>query len=214
MYKNKLLNLLNDTGLKISDEQIKSLSLLLEKLLLWNKTYNLTAIKNPDEALVLHILDSLSVLPYIQSLNPKNVLDVGTGPGFPGMPLAIIKSDTKFTLLDKNIKKINFVQHMITLLRLDNASVEHIAVEKLEKNNIFDCIVSRALSDLGTFVKNVQHLLSHDGVIVAMKGKWPEETWDGKLPAGFFVKSVLNIKVPGLDAARNLVFIKKEMSVG
>jgi 16S rRNA (guanine527-N7)-methyltransferase len=166
----------------------------------WNKIYNLTAIRDPQQMVSNHLLDSLAVMPYLW---PGRWLDVGCGAGLPGVVLAIAQQDWQFTLLDSNSKKISFVQQAIIELDLSNASVHCKRVEEWQPPERFDGIISRAFTDLGDFFHSTHHLLAEHGRWAAMKGL-PEQELTG-VPGGCRVERVIPLQVPGLHATRSLV---------
>lgn len=176
---------------------------LIEK---WNRVYNLTAIREPEKMVSHHLLDSLAVAPH---LHAARLLDVGSGAGLPGIPLALANPDMQVTLLDSNHKKAAFLNQVLMELKLKNAVVCAERVESWQTDNRFDAIISRAFSDMGEFVRITQHLLAPGGQFAAMKGLHPYEEID-KLPPGFKVRQVLPLAVPGLDGARHLVLIGKD----
>jgi len=180
---------------------------LIEK---WNRVYNLTAIREPEKMVSHHLLDSLAVAPH---LHAKRLLDVGSGAGLPGIPLALAKPDTHVTLLDSNHKKAAFLNQAVMELKLKNAEVCSERVESWQTQNRFDVIISRAFSDMGEFVRITRHLLAPGGMFAAMKGLHPYEEID-KLPPGCKVQQVLPLAIPGLDAARHLVLIGQDEQAG
>lgn len=173
--------------------------LLIEK---WNKVYNLTAIRNREEMIRLHILDSLAILPYLQG---RRIIDIGTGPGLPGIPLAIFAQQFEFVLLDSNAKKTRFVQQALLELKLNNIDIRHKRVEDMQDDKMFNTVLSRAFSSLQQFIKHAEHLLSPNGVMLAMKGQNP----DAELQQIDNRFAVYPIRVPGIDAQRCLVQIQK-----
>lgn len=173
---------------------------LLEK---WNKVYNLTAIRNVDQMVMHHLLDSLSVLPHLW---PGKWLDVGCGAGLPGIVLAIAQPDWGFTLLDSNRKKTSFVQQAVIELDLKNVVVKCARVEELQTEEKFDGIISRAFAESREFINLTRHLLAAKGKCAAMKGT-PEQELQ-HLPEDVMVEETVQLKVPGLDAARCLVILK------
>ena len=186
----------------------KQQELLLQYLVLlhkWNQVYSLTAVRDLTRMVGAHLLDSLSVVPL---LSGENVLDVGSGAGLPGIPLAVAKPDRKVTLLDSSHKKTAFLRQAVADLALKNADVVCDRVESWAAPAKFGVIISRAFSDLGEFVSLTNRLLAPDGVLAAMKGIYPFEELE-RLPAGFRVKEVRVLQVPGLDAARHLVLIER-----
>jgi 16S rRNA (guanine527-N7)-methyltransferase len=175
---------------------------LLEK---WNQVYNLTAVRDLAKMVGAHLLDSLSVVPL---LSGENVLDVGSGAGLPGIPIAVAKPDCKVTLLDSNHKKAAFLRQAVADLALKNANVVCERVESWVAPRGFEVIISRAFSDLGEFVALTGRLLAPSGVLAAMKGLYPFEELE-RLPSGFRVKEVRALQVPGLEAERHLVLIER-----
>jgi 16S rRNA (guanine527-N7)-methyltransferase len=180
---------------------------LIEK---WNRVYNLTAIREPEKMVSHHLLDSLAVAPH---LHAKRLLDVGSGAGLPGIPLALAKPDTHVTLLDSNHKKAAFLNQAVMELKLKNAEVCSERVESWQTQNRFDVIISRAFSEMGEFVRITRHLLAPGGMFAAMKGLHPYEEID-KLPPGCKVQQVLPLAIPGLEGARHLVLIGQEQQAG
>lgn len=176
---------------------------LIEK---WNRVYNLTAIREPEKMVSHHLLDSLAVAPH---LHARRLLDVGSGAGLPGIPLALANAHMHVTLLDSNHKKTAFLNQSVMELKLKNAQVCGERVESWKTQNKFDVIISRAFSDMGEFVRMTQHLLAPGGLFVAMKGLHPYEEIE-KLPPDCKVRQVLPLAIPGLDGARHLVLIERE----
>lgn len=171
---------------------------LLEK---WNKTHNLTAIREPKMMLTKHILDSLVAAPYVKS---NHNLDVGTGAGLPGIPLALASPEQQWTLLDSNSKKLAFVRHACGILNIDNITVVDARVESYQSARCFDSIITRAFSSISETISKTQHLLCQDGTLIAMKGQDPKQELEN-IPG--FVK-VHTLTVPRLDEPRHLVCIK------
>jgi len=194
---------LQNLSVDASSEQKEKLLLLLEQLMRWNKTYNLTAIKNSKDALTLHLLDSLAVLPYITQ---ANLLDVGTGAGFPGLPLAIMLPNVQFTLLDSNSKKIRFIRQQIHLLHLKNVDVIHSRVEDPQEKR-YDGIISRAFASIKDMVGLTRHLLSDDGVWLALKGQYNQQEIDDLSECATKIVHH-SLDVPNLSAERCLIELK------
>ncbi len=190
-------------GIDLSAEQHRLLSAYVALLHKWNKVYNLTAIRDPQQMIAHHLLDSLAVLPHLWV---GRWLDVGCGAGLPGMVLAIMRPDWSFTLLDSNSKKTGFVQQAVIELGLKNVTVRCARVEDLQGEQ-FDGIISRAFTELGDFLQISQHLLANDGRWAAMKG-WAEKELQA-VPDTCRVESVHVLQVPGLAAARSLVVVSK-----
>lgn len=166
----------------------------------WNKVYNLTAIRDPQQMVSHHLLDSLAVLPHLWA---GRWLDVGCGAGLPGLVLAVAQPDWQFALLDSNSKKTGFVQQAVIELDLRNVSVHCERVEAWLPAERFDGIISRAFSELGEFLRNTRHLMAPHGRWAAMKGAPQQEL--ASVPEGCLVEHVIPLQVPGLDAARSLV---------
>jgi 16S rRNA (guanine527-N7)-methyltransferase len=172
-------------------------------LVKWNAAYNLTAVRDPQEMIARHLLDSLVLLPYVQG---PRVLDIGTGPGLPGIPLAIARPDCAFTLLDANAKKTRFVTQAVGELGLKNVAVVQTRVENYRPVEKFDTLVARAFSSIADMLENAQHLCAPGGRFLAMKGVYPEAEL-AAVPPAFAVSEVAVLKVPGLDAERHLAII-------
>jgi len=178
----------------------------LDLLTKWNRSYNLTAVRKPAQMLVRHLFDSLVIHPY---LNGQRILDVGTGAGLPGIPLALIFPEHDFTLLDSNSKKTRFVTQAVAELGLDNVTVVQSRVETFEDAAGFDTIVSRAYSTLAEFVSGVQSLLATDGIVLCMKGVYPA-TELAELAQPFRLAQHIELQVPELDAERNLLVLRRD----
>jgi 16S rRNA (guanine527-N7)-methyltransferase len=197
---------LHKLGQSCSEKQTIQLSDYLGLLCRWNSTYNLTAINTPEDMLVRHLLDSLAVAPYLRG---KNFLDVGTGAGLPGIPLAIVNQQRKFVLLDSNGKKTRFLFHVRTQLGLDNVEEVQCRAEKHEVDNGYSGILSRGLSSLREMVQNTKHLLAPGGRFYAMKGKFPDAEV-AQLSETYKVEEFIRLLVPELDEDRHLIIIKKK----
>ncbi len=176
----------------------------------WNRAYNLTAIREPEKMVSHHLLDSLAVAPH---LHARRLLDVGSGAGLPGIPLALANPGMHAILLDSNHKKAAFLNQAVIELKLKNVEVCAERVESWQSQNKFDVIISRAFSDMGEFVRITRHLLAPGGIFAAMKGLHPYEEID-KLPPDLKVLQVLPLAVPGLDGARHLVLIGQMEQAG
>ena len=188
--------------LKLSND-IEKLELLLHFLNLiekWNKAYNLTAIRDKEEMARLHILDSLAILPH---LHGKRLIDIGTGAGLPGIPLAIFRPEMEFVLVDSNAKKTRFVQQAILELKLKNVSVLHSRVEDYRPTEGFDSVTCRAFASMSDILKLTAHLFAEDGVLLAMKGQQLDE----ELAQINQPYQIVPIIVPNVDAERCLVCI-------
>lgn len=174
----------------------------LNLLVKWNKVHNLTAVRDIEEMVTLHLLDSLAVLPHIQ---PGSLLDVGSGAGLPGIPLALARPDLDITLLDSIHKKSAFQRQVKVDLGLSNLQVVCSRVEDFQPERKFGQIISRAFSDLAEFVRLTEHLLADHGQWLAMKGVYP---YDEIAQIKDMSVEVLPLNVPGLEAQRHLVFLK------
>ncbi len=194
---------LNNLTVPVSDNHIDTLLAFTELIGKWNKVYNLTAIKQPLDSIRLHLLDSLAVSSYLQG---SNILDIGTGAGLPGLPLAIINPDKNFVLLDSNAKKTRFVQQAIVELGLANVSIQHSRIEQYQPENLFSAIISRAFSSIVKFIEVSQPLLSDNGALLAMKGQPPVQ----ELASISWPHTVYPLTVPGVEAQRCLVKIVKK----
>jgi 16S rRNA (guanine527-N7)-methyltransferase len=171
----------------------------------WNRVHNLTAVREPEQMVVLHTLDSLSLLPYLG--NAASLADVGTGAGFPGIPVAIARPDIAVTLIDASHKKCAFLDQAKAELRLDNVTVLCERVEQWKPERRFDAVVSRAFAELADFVAQSAQLVAPGGRMLAMKGVHPFEEI-ARVPATHRVSEVVELKVPQLDARRHLVLLE------
>ena len=178
---------------------------LLDELERWNRKVNLTAVRDREQMRVLHIADSLAARPLLEG---RRILDVGTGPGFPGLPLAIVEPEREFTLLDSNNKKIRFVEHAATLLGLDNVIAVKARAEDYAPGHRFDTVIARALASLPKLVEIAGHHVREGGVFVALKGRYPAEELE-ELPAPWS-HEVLELDVPGLEkGSRHAVLLRR-----
>ncbi len=176
---------------------------LVELLLEWNNAYNLTAIRTPETIVVKHLLDSFSIVEHVQG---PRIVDIGTGAGFPGLPMALIQPQHKFWLLDANAKKIQFVRHSIAVLGVENAYAFHIRAEHFKAERNFDTAIARALGSLKLLIELSFPMLKPSGMVLAMKGKYPDKEIND-LDHLYEVLSQ-KINVPGLNASRHLITIK------
>lgn len=201
----KLKTLLKPTALSVTDkqrEQLVKLVLLLHK---WNKAYNLTSVRDPMEMLVKHILDSLVVSPYLQG---RSFIDVGTGPGLPGLPLAIINPDKQFVLLDSLGKRISFIRNALRELELTNVTPVLSRVEEYQPDHLFDGVLSRAFASLKDMTDWCKHLPAENGLFYALKGQYHQDEVC-ELADVFALQQVIELNVPELVGERHLVLIKK-----
>ena len=192
-------------GLDITPEAQQKLLAYLALLQKWNKVYNLTAIRDPQQMVSHHLLDSLAVLPHLWS---GRWLDVGCGAGLPGLVLAAVRPEWSFAMLDSNSKKTSFVQQAAIEMGLQNVSVHCARVEDFAPPQPFDGIISRAFAEAVDFVTLTRHLLANDGRWAAMKGAPAQELM--RLPSDVAVLANIPLRVPNLDAARSLVILKAE----
>lgn len=188
-------------GLALADRQYALLLDYLSLLARWNRTYNLTAVREPEQMVTRHLLDSLAVANHVQGLR---AVDVGTGAGLPGIPLAIALPEQEFHLLDSNGKKTRFLFQVKTALGLDNMLVHQTRVESFRPRELFDTVLSRAFASLTDMVAGCRHLLAPGGRFLAMKGAYPTEELAVLDPA-CLVSKVHALRVPGLDEQRHLV---------
>lgn len=195
---------LKELDIEVGQAQSELLLRYLNLVVKWNRVHNLTAIREPLDMVSLHLLDSLAIVPFLRA---RSILDVGTGAGLPGIPLAIAMPESRVTLLDTSSKRTAFLTQAVSELGLDNASVVNARVEQWQ-GGPFDIIVSRAFSELRDFVEASQHLLVAGGTFAAMKGVRPDAEI-AELPPSFFVTRVEALKVPGVNAERHLVMIGK-----
>ncbi|BCG11457.1 16S rRNA (guanine(527)-N(7))-methyltransferase RsmG [Buttiauxella agrestis] len=201
---NKLNRLLDSAGITLPENQKQQLVGYVELLHKWNKAYNLTSVRHPDEMLVRHILDSIVVEPHLQG---SRFIDVGTGPGLPGIPLAIVRPDSHFTLLDSLGKRVRFLRQVQHELHLENITPVQSRVEEFPAEPPFDGVISRAFASMTDMVTWCKHLPADNGRFYALKGQRPDEEI-AALPAEFSVEEVIRLQVPELDGERHLVMIK------
>ncbi len=190
-------------GLDAAPELQRKLLSYLEMLQKWNRIYNLTAIRQPEQMISGHLLDSLAVLPHLW---PGRWLDMGCGAGLPGIILALMRPEWTFALLDSNSKKTSFVQQVKIELELRNVNIYCTRVEAWQAGEKFDGIISRAFAETAKFVTLTRHLLNQEGRWVAMKGV-PQQELE-RLPNDVSVEQIIPLQVPGLAAARCLIMLK------
>jgi 16S rRNA (guanine527-N7)-methyltransferase len=200
---------LDGLGQSFPEGTAEKLGILIDELERWNRKVNLTAIRDRGEMITGHLLDSLVAAPLLEG---KTVLDVGTGPGFPGLPLAIVHPERQFTLLDSNNKKIMFAQHAAGLLGLDNVSAVKARGEDYAPGHGFDTVIARALAALPRLVEIAGHHVGEDGVFVALKGRYPTEELEEleklELP---WRHAVTELNVPGLEkGSRHAVLLRRQ----
>jgi 16S rRNA (guanine527-N7)-methyltransferase len=188
-------------GVSLTEGDAVRLLALLEELARWNRSYNLTGIKDPEAMVTHHLLDSLSVSP---DLVGTRVADAGTGAGFPGLPLAVCNPQRHFTLIDSTAKKLRFVSHAVQVLGLGNVTAVHARVEALHADTPFDTIVARAFAPLPQLLATVVSLCGPASRVLAMKGKWPADEL-AAVPRPWRVLGSRELTIPGLDAARCVI---------
>ena len=203
--KEQLKELLEQAQLTLSESQIDQQLALVGLLDKWNKAYNLTGVRNPKDMLTRHIMDSLAVRQYLQG---QRFIDVGTGPGLPGLPLAIAEPDKEFVLLDSLGKRIRFIRQVCHELKLTNVTPVQARVEDYQDEKKFDGVISRAFASLNDMLSWCEHLPSDKGRFYALKGLYPQEELD-ELSANYKTESIEQINVPGIDASRHIVIISK-----
>lgn len=195
---------MNNLGLPPNPNCVAKLMDYLSLLVKWNKTYNLTAIREPEKMLTHHLLDSLSVVPHLQG---AAIIDIGSGAGLPGVPIALSRPETHVTMLDSNQKKTTFIRQACIQLTLNNALVTCERAENWVPEKKYDIVISRAFSDLSTFIQVAGHLCQCEGRMYAMKGAYPHDEIY-QLPASVNVEQIIPLAVPGLEAERHLVVMR------
>jgi 16S rRNA (guanine527-N7)-methyltransferase len=195
-------------GAAPTNEQVAALVRFLRLLDKWNQAFNLTAVRDPLEMVTRHVLDSVSARPYLHGIS---ILDVGTGAGLPGIPLALMDPQRQFSLLDSGGKKARFVRHAVGELAIGNASVVHGRVEDYEPADPFDTVLCRAFTSIGGFARRCGHLAANGGRLIAMKGRFPEEELAG-LPSSWVATNVAAVTVPGLAGDRHIVVLQRRES--
>lgn len=192
-------------GVELTEPNAARLQQLLDELERWNRTYNLTAITKREDMVTHHLLDSLAVSPELQG---TTIADVGTGAGFPGLPLAVLNPERRFTLIDSAGKKIRFVSHVAHALGLTNVEALHVRVESLRPEKPFDTVITRAFAPLPEMLEKVAPLCGPATHVVAMKGKWPREEI-AAIPVGWRVVSSRDLAVPGLKESRCAILLTR-----
>lgn len=193
-----------ELALEIPAETRRKLNEYLALIAKWNRVHNLTAVREIDRMVSVHVLDSLAIVPHLKA---SSVLDVGSGAGLPGIPLALVWPDARVVLLDSNHKKAAFLRQAVIELKLKNTEVISERVETWQALQKFDLVISRAFSDLAEFTKVAGRLCAPGGVIAAMKGVYPDEEV-AQLPSDIKLERALPLKIPGLEAQRHLLMLK------
>jgi 16S rRNA (guanine527-N7)-methyltransferase len=202
----QLVALIKETSLEVSIEQISLLIQYVELLNKWNKAYNLTSVRDPKDMMIKHIMDSLMVGPHLKG---QSFIDVGTGPGLPGIPLAILYPERNFVLLDSLGKRITFLRQVVFQLKLNNVTPVKSRVEQYRPEHLFDGVLSRAFSSLNDMVTWCEHLVSVEhGRFLALKGIYPSDEI-AALPSNIAVANSYAIAVPQLDGERHLIELVK-----
>jgi 16S rRNA (guanine527-N7)-methyltransferase len=192
-----------ELGVALTAAQSERLLDYIDLLVRWNAVYNLTAVRDPAEMVTRHLLDSLAIAHLVTG---KTVVDLGSGAGLPGIPLAILDAERQIKLVDSNGKKARFQREAVRALGLTNVSIEQARAEDVQ--GAYDCVVARAFASLADLLALGGHLIAPDGVCVAMKGLI--ETEEGAtLPAGFVIEQIVPLHVPGLGAARHAIIIRR-----
>ena len=201
----QLNKLIAQSDLKVSDQQITLLVAFVERIHKWNKAYNLTSVRDPQVMLIKHIMDSIVIAPY---LDGDHFIDVGTGPGLPGIPLAIMRPDCHFVLLDSLGKRVRFMKQIAFELHITNIEPIHSRVEEFHPAKKFDAVLSRAFASLKDMLHWCQHLVDSKGKFLALKGVLPEDELAG-LSDDFKHIRTDKLVVPDLDGERHLVTLIK-----
>lgn len=203
--RNQIQRGASQLGIELNTAQLDALHVYLELLIKWNKAYNLTAIREPERMVSLHLLDSLAVHPYVQGA--QRIIDVGTGPGLPGIVLAIMNPSKDFTLLDSNGKKTRFLFQAKTALNLANVCIINERVEAYHPPQPFDIIVSRAFASLADMTHWCAHLRAEQGYFLAMKGQYPEDEI-AAIHAEYVVRASHPLHIASVDGERHLLEIE------
>ena len=214
-FKNKMIELSKKINVQLNDEQIKKYFDYMTLLLDWNEKINLTAITEMDDVILKHFIDSMTIFKYIE--NEESIIDVGTGAGFPGIPIAIMKKDVKITLLDSLNKRINFLNEVCSELKINNVETIHGRAEEIGKNKEhrekYDIAVSRAVANMSTLSEYLIPLVKIGGKCICMKGSEIEQELEQAKFAikelGGKIEKVEKFTLPDSDMERNIIIIKK-----
>lgn len=206
LFASRLLDDARTAGIAVTEAQAAALIDYLSLLSKWNGVYNLTAIRDPEQMRIQHLLDSLAILPFLDARGVRSVIDVGTGGGLPGMVLAIMRPNWRIMLNDIVQKKTAFLTQAKATLGLANVSVHTGRVEEIVDAHGFDAVVSRAFADLADFARLARHLVHPEGAMYAMKGLRPDDEI-ARLPDGATLSDIITLKVPHLDASRHLLIV-------
>ena len=198
---------LQQTDIEVTEQQQNKLVDFVIMMNKWNKAYNLTSVRDPRDMVLKHLLDSVVIAPYITE---KVYIDVGTGPGLPGIPLAIMHPDKTFILLDSLGKRVRFMTQVAHELQIANIQPVQSRVEDYDSTVAIDGVLSRAFASLKDMLHWCQHLVDSSGNFMALKGQLPEQEIN-ELPTGFILKEVIKLSVPGVEGDRHLIKIQKIM---
>jgi 16S rRNA (guanine527-N7)-methyltransferase len=201
--KQRLVQLIAQTELQVTELQVQQLVGYVELLHKWNKAYNLTSVRDPNEMLVKHIMDSIVVSAHLQG---EHFIDVGTGPGLPGIPLAIMCPEKNFTLLDSLGKRIRFIKQVVHELKIANVTPVQSRVEEFQPEQGFDGVISRAFASMNDMVSWCHHLTAENGHFLALKGQFSEQEV-AELPEWCSVTEVKSLQIPELEGERHLVVL-------
>ncbi len=200
-----LMKALTENQLSLDELKLEQLGQYLTLIDKWNRVFNLTAITDMREMVYLHLIDSLLISPYLQG---SRLLDVGSGAGLPGLPLAIMHPQQQWTVMDKNNKKTRFMTQAVAELALKNVEVVHARAEEFHPEQGFDTIVSRAFGSLRLFAESTAHLLAANGMLLAMKGRYPSDELND-LPEYVRVDDIVRLTMAGMDAERHVIRLRK-----
>jgi 16S rRNA (guanine527-N7)-methyltransferase len=190
-----------ELGVALSQGDAARLMRLLDELDEWNQRMNLTAIRERAQQITKHLLDSLALQPFLRGVR---IADIGTGAGFPGLPLAVVNPERRFVLIDSTAKKLKFVAHAAHCVNLSNVQTVHTRAESYRPHERFDCVIARAVGPIATFVMWSGHLCAGGGRLLAMKGRDPAAELE-QLPSGWKVAAIHRLNIPGLDEERRVV---------
>ncbi len=207
-----------EMGVELTPLQLEQLMLYITEFEKWNKAYNLSAVRELQQMIPRHLLDSLSVVPWIteklrqqeklgQHSEWQSIIDVGTGGGLPGIPLSIMFPQINWTLLDSNGKKMRFLFHIKTLLKLDNVSIENRRVESFQPEKKFDAVISRAFASLQDMTEGCSHLLRQEGIFLAMKGLFPQDEIE-PIKNKIDLVETIKLKVAATEGERHLLVLQ------
>ncbi len=209
-----------EMGVQLTSLQLEQLMHYITEFEKWNKAYNLSAVRELEQMIGRHLLDSLSVVPWLkekieskeklgQTPELESIIDVGTGGGLPGIPLSIMFPQIRWTLLDSNGKKMRFLFHIKTLLKLDNVSIENRRVETFQPEKKFDAVISRAFASLQDMTEGCRHLLKSEGIFLAMKGLFPQDEI-APIKNKIDLLETIKLKVAATEGERHLLVLQSK----